>query len=186
MHTSPITLSLPVTLLNDWRLLCQLKQQQEPTQHASQCFMPARQPESDNKVAYFNGKTLVTTAAAPQNWCWILKDRGLTKSLMHVECDTWLCFGKKIAALTHYQEDLLQPKGFSSTSDQQFIGGSQSIKAFPESVGEINISVTQLTTRSLRGREEKINKQSYNELLHLLCMQIRLIICVAGEALKMN
>lgn len=93
MHTSPITLSLPVTLLNDWRLLCQLKQQQEPTQHASQCFMPARQPESDNKVAYFNGKTLVTTAAAPQNWCWILKDRGLTKSLMHVECDTWLCFG---------------------------------------------------------------------------------------------
>lgn len=28
--------------------------------------MPARQPESDNKVAYFNGKTLVTTAEAPK------------------------------------------------------------------------------------------------------------------------
>lgn len=40
--------------------------------------------------------------------------------------------------------DLRQPEAFSSTRNQQSIGGIQTIKTFPESVSEIN---TQHTTQ---------------------------------------
>lgn len=81
---------------------------------------------------------------------------------------------KRIAPLRHYQADLQQPEAFSSTGNEQFIGGVQSIKAFPESVEEINIFSLDVTRKERQG-EKKENKQRINEWPHLHCMQIRLI-----------
>lgn len=59
---------------------------------------------------------------------------------------------KRIAPLRHYQGDLQRPEAFSSTGNEQFIGGVQSIKAFPESVEEINIF-------SRQGEKKKISRE---------------------------
>ena len=75
---------------------------QEPTKPPSHCFLPARQPESNNKVIYFNGITLATAAATLKlaltggYSCvnmWTLNDPYLTKSVTCGEHDTWLQVG---------------------------------------------------------------------------------------------
>lgn len=60
-QASPITLclSLAVILMDDWRQLCWENQQTRP---ASVLSLPGS-PRSNNKVAYFSGITLATTAA---------------------------------------------------------------------------------------------------------------------------
>lgn len=69
--------------------------EQEPANQPGLGSVPARQPRSNNKGAYFNGITLATAAAAAAKtelavgcWCvlvWTLGDRAVTKSVMHLE-----------------------------------------------------------------------------------------------------
>lgn len=65
---------------------------------------------------------------------------------------------KRIAPLRHYQGDLQRPEAFSSTGNEQFIGGVQSIKAFPESVEEINIFSLDVTRKERQGEKKKISR----------------------------
>lgn len=67
--------------------------EQEPASQPGLRSVPARQPRSNNKGAYFNGITLATAAAVKTDlavgyWCvlvWTLDDQALTKSVMHLE-----------------------------------------------------------------------------------------------------
>lgn len=85
-----LSLCVAVIPMNDWR--------QVPASRPSLCSVPARQPRSNKKVAYFNRISLATETAAKievaASLCvlaWMFDVQALSKSAIHLEQSTLPC-----------------------------------------------------------------------------------------------
>lgn len=122
-----LCLCAAVILMNDWRQVCwergRMSNLAEPL-----CSVPAKQPRSNTKVACFNNITPATEMAVEvelaEGWClWSGCKQMIISYTFRIES----CIRKSPL----YQGIYRSLKPFPSTSSQQCIGASQSIKAFP-------------------------------------------------------